>query len=346
MPYSNIDRSSDYFRVKTYTGNGADNRAITFDESTNMQPDFCWFKDRTGANSHNLFDVIRGVQKPLLSNSTSAELSGYDLFDSFNTNGFTVSGSTADNTNFNGSSFVNWSWKANGAGVSNTAGSISSTVSANTTSGFSVVSYTSQSSGSATIGHGLGAVPKIIICKIKDQSDNWRMYHSSLGNTGFMILNLSNAFSTNSTTWNNTSPTSTVFTLGTQWADSYNMITYCFAEVKGFSKFGSYTGNGSTDGTFVYTGMRPAFVMIKRTDVTDQWYIIDNKRSSINSTNHRLFANLSDAESTGSNIDILSNGFKSRTSDATNNASGGSYIYMAFAESPFVSSKGIPTTAR
>jgi len=361
MPYSNIDRSSDYFRVKTYTGNGADNRAITFDESTNMQPDFCWFKDRTGANSHNLFDVIRGVQKPLLSNSTSAELSGYDLFDSFNTNGFTVSGSTADNTNFNGSSFVNWSWKANGAGVSNTAGTISSTVSANTTSGFSIVSYTGNGSSSATVGHGLGVTPALVIIKPRDAlsaNGHWYVKHKSLASNNNIFLNLTNATTDVSGQSaggiGNLSSSSTFgFVNGTSNISSVNVssgtyIAYCFAEVKGYSKFGSYTGNGSTDGTFVYTGFKPAFIMLKSSSSgAVGWITHDNKRIGFNPNNYYVEPNNSNAESADTDkILLLSNGFKLISTSASWNSSGGTYIYMAFSENPFVSSKGIACTAR
>jgi hypothetical protein len=354
MPYSNIDKPSSYFNTKLYTGNGGSSQSIT---GVGFQPDLVWIKDRPLGFDHNLFDSVRGIYNALNSNTDYAENFGQgsntDSLTSFDSDGFSVGGDDALNDPY---TYVSWNWKANGTGVSNTAGSISSTVSANTTSGFSIVSWTGNGSSSATVGHGLGVTPSMIINKSRSASGAWFVYHKGLSANNFLYFNYNDAQSATSGTGGgalSTSPTSSTFgfTAGSSSVNNVNTngrtyVTYCFADVKGYSKFGSYVGNGNSDGTFVYTGMRPAFVMIKRTDVTDQWYIIDNKRSSINSTNHRLFANLSDAESTGSNIDILSNGFKSRTSDATNNASGGSYIYMAFAENPFVSSKSIPTTAR
>lgn len=348
MPFSNIDKPSKYFDTKLYTGTGS-TQSIT---GLEFAPKFTWVKNRTSASGSALFDIIRGAGYRITSTGTDAEVNNTAYFTAFNSDGFSVALAGGE-TNVNGNNYATWNWRASdSSAVTNTAGSITSTVSANTTAGFSVVSYTSQSSGSATIGHGLGAVPKMIICKIKDQSDNWRVYHSSLGNTGFMILNLTNAFSTNSTTWNNTSPTSTVFTLGTQWAASYNMITYCFAEVKGYSKFGSYTGNGNANGTFIYTGFKPSFIMVRRTDSAGfDWAMMDNKRDTYNEIYKTLWANLSNAEytttgSSGMATDLLSNGFKIRGTNGENNASGGNYIYMAFAENPFCSSKGIPTTAR
>jgi len=344
MPYSNIDKGNKYFNTVLYTGNGS-TQSIT---GVGFQPDWVWTKSRSNAVGNLVYDVLRGTNKSLSTRETRAEETDSPTsLTSFNSDGFSL----GSNTGINGSgyTFVSWNWLANGTGVSNTSGTITSTVSANTTSGFSIVSYTGNGS-TGTVGHGLGTTPSMYIIKRRSAVNNWIVWHKGNGGSSVMFLDLTNAPpDTNTAFTNGTTPTSSVFSVGNTTyvnASASTYIAYCFAEVKGYSKFGTYTGNGSADGTFVYTGMRPAFVMIKRTDVTDQWYIIDNKRSSINSTNHRLFANLSDAESTGSNIDILSNGFKSRTSDATNNASGGSYIYMAFAESPFVSSKGIPTTAR
>ena len=341
MAYTDIDKSDEYFNTLIYTGDGTDDRSIT---GLGFQPDFCWFKDRTGANSHNLFDSVRGVNLPLISNSTSAELTGFDLFNSFDSDGFTISGATADNTNYNGSQFVSWSWKAGGTGVSNTNGSITSTVSANTTSGFSIVTYTSTT---GTVGHGLGVAPKVIIMKARNVADQWTMGHASLPSWTYGLgLNYSSGQDSNATFWNSTAPTSTVFSQGS-WDNGYNKVAYCFAEKKGFSKFGSYTGNGSTDGTFVYTGFKPAFVMVKRTNSTGSWRMWDNKREGYNGDNAFLYANLSNAEEAdGGVIDLLSNGFKFRNTSGDNNASGSTYIYMAFAENPFVTSTGIPACAR
>jgi hypothetical protein len=341
MAYSNIDKPSSYFNTVTYTGTGSA-QSIT----VGLQPDWTWTKVRNTTGNHREQDSVRGTGSELYPNLTNAEATGVTTaITSWTSTGYNIGTDTGINTN--GNTYVSWNWLGSNTTASNTSGTISSTVSANTTSGFSIVSYTGNATAGATVGHGLGVEPSLMIVKERSGARNWFVYHKSNG-VGYGKLNLSDAFNTSTAVWT-VAPSSTLFTAS---ADSgingsgLTYVSYLFSEVKGYSKFGKYTGNGSTDGTFVYTGMRPAFVMIKRTDVTDQWYIIDNKRSSINSTNHRLFANLSDAESTGSNIDILSNGFKSRTSDATNNASGGSYIYMAFAENPFVSSKSIPTTAR
>ena len=346
MAYTTINKPSGYFNTLTYTGDGTDNRSIT---GLGFQPDFCWFKDRTGANSHNLFDSVRGVNKPLISNSTSAELTGFNLFNSFDSDGFTISGATADNTNFNGNNFVSWSWLADGTGVSNTDGSIASTVSANTTSGFSIVTYTGTAVSGATVGHGLGVAPSVVILKNRTGYD-WQSYWSALGNTRSMVLNSNSTGNTGTGFWNNTNPSSSVVTLGNDGSHSGNCVMYCFAEKKGFSKFGSYTGNGNNDGTFVYLGFKPAFVMVKNTvNNARNWTIIDNKRNTFNPETQWLYPNTSDIELTASSypVDFVSNGFKIRTGVASYfNTSGENYIYMAFAESPFVTSTGIPTCAK
>ena len=350
MSFSNIDKPSKYFNTVLYTGTGASPKSIT---GVGFKPDFVWSKSRSTAENHNLYDAVRGGTQGLRSNLTNAETSSniYGYVSTFDSDGVTyISGGTNnDLNNGSGVTFVNWNWLGANTTVSNTNGSITSTVSANTTSGFSVVGFTSQSSGSATIGHGLGVAPKMIITKLRDSADNWRVYHASLGNTNQMRLNLSDAVQSAPNSWNSTSPTSSVFTLGTTFAGSYSMIAYCFAEVKGYSKFGSYTGNGSTDGTFVYTGFKPAFVIYKDNNAgtTNDWVMIDNKRSGYNSSNYRLFPNWNGAENTTTSIiDFLSNGFKFRESDTSSNGSGRPYIYMAFAENPFTSSKGLPCTAR
>jgi hypothetical protein len=262
----------------------------------------------------------------------------------FLSNGFTL-GSDAG-TNGSGATYASWNWL--GAGVSNTAGDITSTVSANTTSGFSIVSFdlTGQT-GVKTVGHGLGTAPKVVITKRRSGgAGDWTSYFGAIGNS-YLVLNSTGASATNADFMNNTAPTSSVFTVGdpTWWAQS-PFIAYCFAEVKGYSKFGSYTGNGSADGTFVYTGFKPAFVMAKRTDSTSSWGMYDNKREPFNVMDVRLLANTSGADDTSSdnNLDFLSNGFKWRTASGWNASA--SYIYMAFAENPFVTSTSIPTTAR
>jgi len=347
MAYTTINKGSNYFNTLIYTGDGTDDRSIT---GLGFQPDFCWFKDRTGANSHNLFDSVRGVNLPLLSNATNAELTGFDLFNSFDSDGFTISGATADNTNYNGSQFVSWSWKAANGTASNTNGSITSTVSANTTAGFSIVSFTGTGSA-ATVGHGLGKEVDCIAIKNRIDAAQWSFYHRSLGGTQYMAFNSTSAAATASTQWNNTDPTSSVFSVGTSnnTNDSGDgMIAYCFASIKGFSKFGSYVGTGnSIQSPFIYTGFKPAWVMIKRTDTTNNWIILDNKRDTNNPNNIELQANSNAADDTANiRFDMLSNGIKTRSTTNANNASGGTYIYMAFAENPFVTSTGIPGLAR
>jgi hypothetical protein len=343
MPYTTIDRPSNNFRIKLYTGNGS-TQSITFDESTAMQPDCTWIKVRNDTNVLLVHDVIRGATKEIYTSLTNAEVTAVNGLTAFNSNGFSVG---SDNgVNRNGYNLVNWSWKANGAGVSNTAGSITSTVSANTTSGFSIVSWTGTT-GVATVGHGLGVKPDIIIIKNRSVVSSWVVYHKSLGATKYLFLNLTSAQQTDSLAWNNTEPDSTKFTINSYTNGSgNNLIAYCFAEIKGFSKFGSYTGNGSTDGTFVYTGFKPAFVMCKSSSNAFAWVIHDSKRSSFNPTNKYVYANATNAEASDINHDFLSNGFKIRETYSDTNGSGMTYIYMAFAENPFVSSKGIPCTAR
>jgi hypothetical protein len=345
MSYTNgLDKPTDYFNTKLYTGNGTA-KSIT---GVGFQPDWVWIKDRDNANSHRLFDGVRGIHKKLFSNSTSAEVTDVNSLTSFTADGFD-SGSDSG-MNGSGVNFVSWNWLASNSTASNTDGSITSTVSANTTSGFSIVSYTGNGSAGATIGHGLGVTPKFIIVKGRDTASNWQVGHSSLGWTQSIRLNQDGASASRTISWNDTDPTSSVFSVGTDSDCNTNTddyIAYCFAEKKGFSKFGSYTGNGSTDGTFVYTGFKPAFVMVKRTDSAQAWGMFDDKRDTFNPVMKRLEADVSDAERTDLIwYDFLSNGFKPKQSYNLINASGGTYIYMAFAESPFVTSTGIPATAR
>ena len=338
MAYTTIDKGSKYFNTITYTGNGVGGTNIT---GVGFQPDLVWIKRRSAVEYHVWNDAVRGVPKNLYSNSTNAEDTG-NLMSAIISDGFTVQ--TDGSVNFNGSTYVAWNWLGANTTVSNTSGSITSTVSANTTSGFSIVSYT-YTSGSVTVGHGLGVAPSMIIVKTRSQSDNWRVYHKSLGNSAFVSFTTA-AQTTGSTAWNSTSPTSSVFSLGSFWGGTDTTIAYCFADVKGFSKAFSYTGNGSTDGSYVYCGFSPAFVMIKRTNSADNWFMYDNKRNTSNVVNKYLLANTSDVEGTFTFLDMLSNGFKARTTDGSINASGGTYIGIAFAENPFTSSKGIPCTAR
>ena len=325
---------SEHFNTVLYTGTATSN-SIT---GIGFQPDFVWLKNRqSGTAWHNLHDAVRGNNKFVFSNATNAENDDGSYLTSFDSDGFTVA--TADTWwNANGHSYVSWNWKANGSGVSNTNGSITSTVSANQDAGFSIVTYTGNGSGGATVGHGLTQAPEMIIGKSRDSALNWAVYHSTTDATDVLTLNTTSATVSNNTAWNNTEPTSSVFSLGTgtrmNTSGDLN-IAYCFHSVDGFSKVGSYTGNGSTDGTFVYTGFRPAFVIQKRTDSTSNWVILDNKREGYNPDQDGLDANSSGTEGTAEQSDFLSNGFKLRNSSNGSNGSGGSFIYIAFAENPF-----------
>jgi len=328
----------------TYTGTGATQVVSNAVNGVSMQPDLVWLKIRSGAANHILIDAVRGYDKYLGSNTTAAEATSTDQFTSFNSNGFTLGANSGagGNTNQNGSTYVGWQWNAGGSTVTNTSGSITSSVRANTTAGFSIVGYTGTGAN-ATVGHGLGVAPSMIITKVRSTSGaDWSVYHTSTGNTKSLFLDTTAAPTTSANFWNNTSPTSSVFSVGISGGTNNSgntMIAYCFAAVAGYSAFGSYTGNGSTDGPFVYLGFRPRFVMFKRTDVANAWLIYDTGRNTDNVVNKYLFANASDAENTGSGssdlIDFLSNGFKVRCSNAAENASGGTYIYAAFAENPF-----------
>jgi hypothetical protein len=341
MAYTTIKKPSDYFNTKLYTGN-ASTLSVT---GVGFQPDWVWIKNRSIVADHKEFDAVRGVTNALVTNSTSAEFSQSGL-DSFDSDGFTVGSHVG--CNGNGNSLVAWNWLASNTTASNTDGSITSTVSANTTSGFSIVKYQPNGTDPSTIGHGLNAVPKMILTKVTDQAgDNWKVYHVGSGNTKVLQLNTTDAEAT-SDAWNVTTPTSSVFTVGNDGATNGNgrtIIAYCFAEKKGFSKFGSYTGNGNADGTFVYTGFKPAFIMIKSSSSAGtNWFMLDNKRNTYNIVNNYLMAESSAIDQSADMLDITSNGFKQRNTFNNLNGSGVSYIYMAFAEEPLVGDN--PATAR
>jgi hypothetical protein len=339
LPDSAIPNGSEYFKTVLYTGNGT-SQDIT---SVGFTPDLVWHKGRSVAYSHGVVDSIRGDSNVMFTNATSAEQNPGDQLDII-TDGFTTTYRSANlANNQSGATYVAWNWKGSDSSpVTNTDGTITSTVSANTTSGFSVVTYTGNNTTGATVGHGLGVVPKMIIYKRRDAAGyNWYVYHASIGNANALYLNTTDSqFST--ILFNSTTPSSTVFTLYGAGSDINNgdILAYCFAEVEGFSSFSSYTGNGDLDGTFIYTGFRPAFVMIKRTDTTNGWAMLDVARSPYNDVDDFLYANLLDTEyaNTSSDIDYLSNGFKLRSVGNAVNASGGTYIYMAFAENPFKNS--------
>jgi len=358
MAYTTIDDPSEYFQTALWTGNGVSGTAITNDGNSDLQPDLLWGKirvdDADQLRNHWWIDSSRGINKALGSNTTSSEETNSGYLNSFDSDGFTLG--SDGNSNGSGDTVVGWQWKANGGTTSsNTDGSITSTVQANTTAGFSIVTYTGTGSN-ATVGHGLGATPKAYIVKNRTDAADWFVYHGSLGTpvNEYLQLNNTNAVGSNSGTWNS-NPTSSVFGLGSTFGalngSSKNYVAYVFADIQGYSKFGSYEGNDATDGPFVYTGFKPAWVMIRHISGsaggTKNWYMYDNKRSPQNVNDNTLIANGNDAESADSafDIDMLSNGFKIRNAEgAINNAA--SYIYMAFAEHPFVSSKGVPVTAK
>ena len=348
MAYTTINKSTDYFRTKTFTGNGTNDTAITWDESSNMQPDFLWFKNRDETQSHALFDAVRGADKRLISNSNGAEGTEATNLDSFDTNGFTVDNELI--VNGSGDEMVTWGWKAGGSGSANTDGAVSTTVSVNTTAGFSIVKYTGTGT-TTNFGHGLGVKPNVILIKSLSTND-WVMNGDFLGSTTWqhkIILNTTAAKAT-ANNFNDQAPTNSVFYLnfnhGTTNGSGNDYIAYCFAEKTGYSKFGSYTGNGNNDGTFVYTGFKPAFVMSKISSGTDNWLISDNKRLGYNEKNQQLFPNLSNAEQTSVRYDLYSNGFKVVNNNGEINTSGATYIYMAFAEAPLVGTNNVPCTAR
>ena len=346
MAYTTIDDPTVYFNTILYTGTGSSNART----GVNFQPDWTWIKERAGAaHDHNLTDAVRGVTKTIRSNTTGAETTDAQDLKSFDSDGFTLG--TNGGINENGVTFAAWNWKANGAGSANTDGSTNSTkTSANATSKCSIVTYTGNDSNS-TVGHGLGVVPASIWVKQLNGSNDWRVYHKTIGATHYLALNTTAGDSSGGEViWNDTLPTSSVFTIGTNGtvnggSDTY--VAYCFAEVKGFSKIDKYKGNGNADGTFVYTGFKPAWIMIKRADAAgDNWLMHDSKRDGYNGGNKQLKADQANTEGDSRLIHILSNGFKIITADAKINNSGSQYLYWAFAENPFVTSTGIPTLAR
>jgi hypothetical protein len=334
--------SDEHFGTALWAGDN--DEVVTHGQA--FTPDFVWVKARNSATWwHVLSDRVRGFNNLLSTNSTAAEnpASPAGWISSIDDTQYNLvggsNGAPSDDGNFDrtGVTYVGWNWKANGSGVSNTDGSITSTVSANTDAGFSIVSWAGNGNV-ATIGHGLSSAPDMVILKSRSLSSEWFVYHSSLGGTKNVRLNQTDAVQTTDVVWNDADPTGSVFSTGSYYnvnASGNTFIAYCFHSVEGFSKFGSYTGNGSTDGPFVYTGFRPAFVISKRIDSASSWEMVDSGRSPFNKTNEFLFANNSDAGAAGYGYDLLSNGFKLRDFTAGMNVNGGSYIYMAFAENPF-----------
>ena len=345
MAYTTIDDPSAHFQVATWAGTDTQDTAITFDGNSNLQPDWFWNKGRGVGFGHVWMDTSRGIGntgKVLDSSSANAEFDINDYFETADTNGFTIGRGSAGFNALN-DTYVTWCWKANGGTTSsNTDGSITSTVQANTDAGFSIVTFTTDGS-TRTVGHGLGVKPDIVLVKSRNVAGDWLFITNVIdGSMDYGKLNGDNAFA--SISYN--APTSSVFEYNDN--NTNTQVAYCFAEKQGYSKFGKYVGNGSTDGVFVYTGFKPAFLLYKKTGSGDGWFLIDSKRDPDNgSTERYLRADESGTEATTSKIvDFCSNGFKLRNNDGAHNGSGNTYIYMAFAESPFVTSTGIPTTAR
>ena len=353
MAYTTVNKSSDNFNTKLYAGSNS-TQAVT---GVGFQPDWVWIKNRDASSKdHKLHDVVRGSNKNLTTNNNAAEQT-YTYFNSFDSDGFTLDGNVSD-YNQSGSNFVSWNWKAGGTASSNSNGTITSSVSVNTAAGFSIVGYAGNATAGATVGHGLGVAPSVVIGKNRDASSNsWAIYHKSIG-TNLVFFDGTDAAASYSTIYNNTAPSNQVVTLGSGTnvnANGQNIILYCFAEKPGFSKFGSYIGNGYTNGTFVYTGFKPAYVLVKRTDSATggSWIVQDNKRGdnvrnpvdlSLSPTNNQTESDWG----TAYDCDYLSNGFKWRYNGAGgyNNTSGATYIFMAFAEEPLVGTNNVPATAR
>ena len=339
LPTPTVLDGTKYFNTVLYTGNFS-TQSIT---GVGFKPDWVWIKGRGSAtyNNHILTDVVRGVGKVLQSNQTAAEAAAAASLTSFDSDGFSLGAFEDVNTNNN--TYAAWNWKAGGSGSANTDGTISSTVSVNAEAGFSIVSFDAPSgSNQETIGHGLNVKPKVIISKNRDtNANNWAVFHEDATDTTskFLRLNTTNSIVTYSTVWGSALPTSTVFgvTGGGIAASGTANIAYCFAEVEGYSKFGSYTGNGSNDGPYITTNFRPAFVLVKSATNGNGWYLADTARSPFNVSQATLSPHSADAEDTtaGGAIDILSNGFKSRNSAGQFNDSGQTYVYLAFAETPF-----------
>jgi hypothetical protein len=320
--------------VVLYSGNSS-TQNIT---GVGFAPDFTWLKVRNDAQNHRLFDTVRGANKRLISSSTAAEATTTDELTAFGSDGFTLGANT--DVNGTGFNYVAWNWNAGGSNATNTSGTITSTVRANTTSGFSIVTYTGNGTIGATIGHGLGVAPSMLIVKQRAGGlESWQVYHTTLGATQYVQLNSTGAAASNINRWNNTAPTSTVFTVYNDTINNGNTntyVAYCFAPVAGYSAFGSYTGNGSSDGPFIYTGFRPRWILIKSTGGSlESWMLYDTARNTYNVSINFLRAETNGAELSTRSIDILSNGFKIRDSDTKLNTSSEVYIYAAFAENPF-----------
>ena len=356
MAYTTIDDPSKYFQTKLWTGDSNDDRNLTNDGNSDLQPDFLWNKRRNQTGSHQLHDSSRGVTNVILSNGTNAEQAEANAVQAFQTDGFQVG--TDGSINNDTITYVAWQWKCNGGTTTTndasatSVGNQDSVYQVNTTAGFSIGTY-SGASQVGTMAHGLSAVPHVMIVKCRSDAEPWEIYHhknTSAPETEYIRFDSANGTADSAHIWNDTAPTSSIFTVGNTGSGNENNKTYLFymwREIQGYSKFGSYTGNGNADGAFVYTGFKPALVIQKQTSANGEyWMMKDNKREPYNQTDANVYPNANNAEGDTNAIDLLSNGFKHRSTGAGSNASGATYIYMAWAESPFVSSEGVPTTAR
>ena len=358
--YTAIDDPSAHFQATLWTGDGNDNKQITNAGNSDLKPDLVWLKDRTQGESHALFDSSRGASVRIQSNNNGAESTETATLKSFTTDGFTVGTSGSVNNGSNPDNYVAWQWKANGGTTSsNTDGNVTNTLQVNQDAGFSISKFTSASSGNTTIGHGLGVTPDVFIVKIASGTGGWWMNHKGLTNQSDRYLGLNSTQAESTLSWG-AAPTSTLITAASGFIGNgtTTVMCYAFAEKQGYSKFGSYKGNSHSggDGTFVYTGFAPAWVLIKRTDAVNDWIIHDYKLGTKassgsekgnvgNLNNAALRANETSTVDDWGSIDMLSNGFKLRSDAASGNAAG-TYIYMAFADNPFTTSTGVPCTAR
>ena len=326
MAYTTIDNPELYFQVKTYTGNGG-TQSLTFDGSEDMSPNLVWIKSRSRTDKHTAWDTVRGTGRCLFPSHTLADESQSTGVTAFGSDGFSLG--AMNDVNYSSATFVAWCWKE-ASGI------------------FDIVSYTGTGS-TTTVAHSLGATPSMILAKTRDSTTSWACHHKSIGNNTVIALNSNSALQTIAGYWG--TPNSSTFGVLVAYDNiisGEDYIAYCFRDVQGFSKFGSYTGNGSANGTFVYLGFRPAFVLFKGTASNREWILADNKRDPHNEVDAVLYANTGDVEGDSDMVDFTSNGFKLRTSagPGTINTSGESYIYMAFAEAPFVNSNGVPCNAR
>jgi hypothetical protein len=348
MAYTTVNKGSLFQNQVIYSGNGSA-RTIS---GVGFQPDLTWIKSRSGTAWHQLTDSVRGTNYQIASNSNGLGGTSVQGITSWNSDGFALG--TNGDFNSGSNTFVGWNWKAGTAVSGNTGGSGSYktyTGSVNTTSGFSIIKYTGNGTAGHTIPHHLGVAPSMMIIKITagDTSD-WYVYHKSLGNTGILFLSAANAASNSNAYWNSTTPTSSSFTVGDQTGNNSNnntFISYNFAEVPGFSQFGSYTGNGNADGPFIFTGFKPAFVLIKNSSQNNGWWqMTDNARSPFNVVEKAIFSNVNDAEYDSANYatDFVSNGFKLRNSTAGSNVNNDVYIYMAFGQT-LVGTNNVPANA-